>query len=69
MKSFMERLLFQYLAYTDPPHSLFPRTIQTGFIYTMNITREQMAGEYNFGQHLAWNERVLKLIFGATESI
>jgi multimeric flavodoxin WrbA len=69
MKSFMERLLFPYLSYTNPPQSLFPRRIQTGFIYTMNVTEEQMAGEYNFGQHLAWNERVLKLIFGAVESL
>lgn len=69
MKSFMERLLFPYLTYTNPPQSLFPRRIRTGFIYTMNVTEEQMAGEYNFGQHLAWNERVLKLIFGGTESL
>jgi len=30
MRSFMERLLFPYLAYTSPPRSLFPRTIDTG---------------------------------------
>jgi multimeric flavodoxin WrbA len=69
MKSFMERLLFPYFTYTNPPQSLLPRRIPTGFIYTMNVTEEQMAGEYSFSQHLAWNERVLKLIFGATESL
>jgi multimeric flavodoxin WrbA len=69
MRSFMERLLFPYLTYTNPPQSLFPRTIKTGLIYTMNITEEQMAGEYNFSQHLAWNERVMNIIFGATESL
>jgi multimeric flavodoxin WrbA len=36
MKSFMERLLFPYLAYTAPPQPIFPRRINTGFIYTMN---------------------------------
>jgi multimeric flavodoxin WrbA len=69
MKSFMERLLFPYLTYTDPPESLFPRRIATGFIYTMNITEEQMAGAYNFGQHLAWNERVMQIMFGNMESL
>lgn len=69
MKSFMERLLFPYLTYTNPPQSLFSRKIPTGFIYTMNVTEEQMAGEYSFGQHLAWNERILNLIFGSTESL
>jgi multimeric flavodoxin WrbA len=69
MKSFMERLLFPYLSYTNPPQSLFPRRIRTGFIYTMNVTEEQMTGEYNCGQHLAWNERVMKLMFGNMESL
>jgi multimeric flavodoxin WrbA len=69
MKSFMERLMFPYLTYTNPPQSLFPMKIQTGFIYTMNVTEEQAAGEYNFAQHLDWNERLLNLIFGATESL
>jgi multimeric flavodoxin WrbA len=69
MKSCLERLLFPYLVYTNPPQSLFSRSIPTGFIYTMNVTAEQMAGEYSFSQHLAWNERVLKLIFGVTESL
>jgi multimeric flavodoxin WrbA len=69
MKSFMERLLFPCFTYTDPPQSLFPRRIATGLIYTMNITEEQMAGAYNFDQHLAWNERVMKLVFGHMESL
>jgi multimeric flavodoxin WrbA len=69
MKSFMERLLFPYLTYTNPPQSLFPKRIKTGFIYTMNVTEEQMTGEYNCGQHLAWNERVMKLMFGDMESL
>jgi len=32
MKSFMERLMFPYSTYTDPPGTLFPRNIRTGFI-------------------------------------
>jgi multimeric flavodoxin WrbA len=42
MRSFMERLLFPYFTYTDPPESLFPKKMPTGFIYTMNVTEEQM---------------------------
>ena len=35
MQSLLERLLFPYLTYTDPPGSLFPNKIPIGFIYTM----------------------------------
>jgi multimeric flavodoxin WrbA len=68
MKSFMERLLFSVLAYTDPPASLFPRKIRTGFIYTMNATEEQL-DSYGIDRHVALNESYLKRIFGASESL
>jgi len=67
MKSFMERLLFPVLAYTNPPASLFPRKIQTGFIYTMNTTEEQL-NTSGYERHIALNESYLKRIFGASES-
>ena len=67
-KSFMERLTFPYLTYTDPPQSLFPKKIQTAFIYTMNVTEAQMR-DYGYGVHLAVNERVLRTVFGASESL
>ena len=68
MRSFMERLMFPYLTYTDPMKSLFPKKINTGFIYTMNVTEEQMK-EYGFNHHFNLNEMVLKIIFGASESL
>ena len=68
MKSFMERLLFSVLAYTDPPVSLFPSKIRTGFIYTMNATEEQL-NTYGIERHVALNESYLKRIFGASESL
>jgi multimeric flavodoxin WrbA len=68
MRSFMERLLFPYLTYTDPPRSLFPKKIRSGFIYTMNVTEERMK-EQGYGQHVGFNEMVMGLIFGATESL
>lgn len=40
MHSFLERLVFQYLTYTDPPGSLFTRHIKTGFIYTMGVPED-----------------------------
>jgi multimeric flavodoxin WrbA len=67
MRSFMERLIFPYLTYTDPPQSLFPKKLLTGFIYTMNVTEEQMKS-VNYGLHISLNERLLKMIFGSTES-
>ena len=68
MRSFMERLMCPYFTYTDPLKSLFPKKINTGFIYTMNVTEEQMK-EYGFNQHFGFTEMVLKLIFGASECI
>ena len=44
MRSFMERLIYPYLTYNNPPRSLFPKKISTGYIYTMNATEEQLEG-------------------------
>ena len=37
IRSFMERLLFQYLIYDENHSFLFKRSIPTGLIYTMNV--------------------------------
>ena len=66
MKSFMERLLFPYSVYTDPPGSLFPRRIKTGFIYTMNITEEMMK-EWGYIEHFKRHDMTLRRIFGDSE--
>src|ERR1700690_2187907 len=66
MKSFMERLLFPYSTYTNPPQSLFPRKIETGFIYTMSTTEEQVA-ERGYVQYFKSHEMTLRRIFGASE--
>ena len=68
MRSFMERLLFPYLEYANPWRSLFPRKINTGIIYTMNITEEEMK-EVGLGYSLDANEAILKSIFGASVSL
>lgn len=68
MRSFMERLLFPYLTYTDPLGSLFPGRLRTGFIYTLSAT-EALAKERGFDRHFAANEMLLNLIFGASETL
>jgi multimeric flavodoxin WrbA len=68
MSSFMERLFFPYYTYTDPPGSIFPRKIRTGFIYTLGAT-EELAEQRGFDKHIAFNELFMKLIFGDTETL
>jgi multimeric flavodoxin WrbA len=68
MKSFMERMLFQYLTYTRPPGSLFGRNISTAFIYTMNVSEEVMK-EYHYPIHFGMNENYLARIFGKSETL
>jgi multimeric flavodoxin WrbA len=67
MRCFMERLLFPNLAYSNPPRSLFGRKINTGFIYTMNVSEDRIR---DFGgQHIDINRFALGMVFGACESL
>ena len=68
MRSFMERLMFPYLAYAGPPRSLFPRKIKTGFIYTSNAPEEGMkpSGQE---ERVKRNEGLLQMLFGSAESL
>ena len=66
MRSFLERLLFPYFTYTDPPPSLFPQKIPTRFIYTMNVPEEMMR-EWGYEQVFGQNQRLLQMVFGASE--
>lgn len=68
MRSFVERLFFPYMTYTDPPGTLFPRKIPTGFIYTLGAT-EEMARERGFHHHIHINEMFLRTTFGESESL
>jgi multimeric flavodoxin WrbA len=68
MRSFMERLLFQYLTYSRPPGTLFGRKIPTAFIYTMNVSEEMMK-ENNYPLHIGLNGNYLTRIFGHSESL
>lgn len=66
MRSFMERLFFPYTMYTDPPGTLFPRRIKTGFIYTLNATEER-AKEFGYDWHFNANATIMERIFGYSE--
>jgi multimeric flavodoxin WrbA len=66
MRSFLERLVFPFFTYTDPPQSLFPKKIPTAFIYTMNITEELMK-EWGYEQVFASIQRYLQVAFGSSE--
>jgi multimeric flavodoxin WrbA len=68
MKSFMERLLFPYTNYTDPPGTLFSRKIQTGFIYTMNAP-EEAAKERGYDGYIKANEMTMRRILGQAEAL
>lgn len=68
LRSFLERLLFPYGTYTEPPQTLFPKKINTAIIYTMNMKKEQ-ARELGYFQHLSRHEQTLEEWFGAAESL
>jgi len=67
MRSFIERLLFAPLVYTQPLSSAFPRRINTGVIYTMNSTKE-MSIKSNYDVLFNATEVSLRRIFGNAET-
>ena len=64
MRSFLERLLFAPLIYSNPPRSLFPRTIKTAAIYTMNVNEER-CGQMGYPAMFEYTETTLTRAFGA----
>lgn len=66
MRSFMERLLFPYLAYTPERTSLFPRSIRTAFIYTMNAPEEEMPVVHQ-DSSVAASRGIMAHVFGSCE--
>jgi len=68
MAAFMERLLFPYSVYSNPRQSLFPKKINTGFIYTMGVT-EELLKKFGMDQLIGFNESIMQMVFGASESL
>lgn len=68
-RSFVERLVFPHLVY-DGVSTLFPRKINTGFIYTMNLTEDELkSGRGGLDRQLRSTEGLLRRIFGASETL
>lgn len=70
MRSLMERLLFPYLVYSKvEPRTLFPKKINVGFVYTMNVPEEALK-QVKYDELFMNNESVFKRIFkGKTETL
>lgn len=67
MHSFLERLLFAPFVYANPPRSLFPRRIHSGFVYTMNVN-ETISARLGYEKMFAATEASLRRIFGESET-
>lgn len=68
MRSFLERLMFPILTYTEGYKGLLEKKIPVGFIYTMNVTKEYMI-EANYLQVLRFAENSLESLFGSCEPL
>ncbi|PWR70014.1 flavodoxin family protein [Methanospirillum lacunae] len=68
MAAFLDRLLFQYLEYSNSGHSLFQKKVKSGFIYTMNVTEEWFK-KAGLDKHVEFNEFSTRMIFGDSESL
>ncbi|MGO9136168.1 MAG: flavodoxin family protein [Syntrophales bacterium] len=68
IKSFTERLLFQYHTYDANYSSLFKRSISTGMIYTMNV-EQSLIEAIGYDRILMVTEMTFKRCFGASETL
>lgn len=62
VRSFMERLIFQYSTYESPRKILSPKRIPTAMIYTMNVTKEG-AEKSGYNEYFDREESLLARVF------
>ena len=67
-KSFLERLLFAYLTYSNDPVTLCPKKIPTGLIYTMGVP-EDMVSDMGYDKYFASNEWIVNRVLGPCETL
>jgi len=67
-RSFIERLIFQYLVYAETEKSLLEKTIPSAFIYTMNVDEEQLH-KLGYEKHFKNTEEFMSIIYGPTQSL
>jgi multimeric flavodoxin WrbA len=65
-RSFMERLLFQYISYDEDRKPITPRPIPNAFIYTMNVP-ESLAGNIGYVGKFEETESILGRILGPSQ--
>jgi multimeric flavodoxin WrbA len=65
-RAFLERLFFPYYKYSRDRKCLFPRRIQTGLIYTMNVS-EEIVKTAGYDRHFELTRASLEMIFGECE--
>ncbi len=68
LQSFLERLVFPYIAYDAAHTTLFPRPIRTAGIYTFGAD-EARVKQMGFDAPINVHGRVLARVFGAFESL
>ena len=68
MRCFMERLVFPYLTYTDPPASIFPGKARVGLIYTFGAP-EEMAVQRGWDRTIPETGAFIQRIIGPAETL
>ncbi|MBF0485568.1 MAG: flavodoxin family protein [Candidatus Omnitrophica bacterium] len=68
MRSFIERLVFPFFTYTDPPTSLFPGKARVGIIYAFGAT-EEMAAQRGWDRSLSDIGAFLQRVLGPAETL
>ena len=68
MRSFLERLMFPVLTYTEGYKGLLNRVLPVGFIYTMNVSKELM-DKLNYMGALKFAEMDLQRLLGFCQSM
>jgi multimeric flavodoxin WrbA len=66
MKSFLERLIFPYVAYDKTCSSQFPKKLPTALIFTTGSPEEYLKVS-GIEQHINQTQNALKRIFGSAE--
>jgi multimeric flavodoxin WrbA len=67
MRSCLERLLFPFYTYTDPPRSLLPKKLRVALIYTFGAP-EELARQRRWDRSLAGMDLFLAAILGEVRS-
>ncbi len=68
MRCLMERLVFPFLTYTDPPGSIFPGKARVGIIYTFGAP-EEMVVQRGWDRSLSDTGAFMQRIIGPTETL